>query len=422
MILPEFCDQDSTQDHYACRKPHATEIVVIARKTKELTFKLIKSRSAQLQLTTKETTLTFFDMPSSTSPTTTMNRSSTSMCMCIDRLNTMKRQEQSSVYRIQDCLTTQSSAQNPSRSVSEPISPHVDTWCRSKMVEWCYSIVDFVQFSRETAILAMQILDRYMYVSVKSDDRNGRSSVVTDQKRYQLASMTALYLAIKMNEPKNIDIDMMVELGKGRNTPSDFHKMESAMLFDLKWRLNGPTPTAYLEQLIPILRLESDMNEPADSIEYWYVVRNHARYQIELSISDYHLIANHTPSEIAVAALNNSLKSFNHLFSKSQLLRITKQVESHTSISVHTPFIQAIARRMNSLLERPFTIHRINTFEKAHMEEKKICDNIASKSTSTADTKSSSSLSSQSQSPASRPAPSKRRRSISPKTITAISA
>ena len=54
MILPELCDQDSIQDHYACRKPHATEVVVIARKTKELTFKLIKSRSAQLQLTTKE--------------------------------------------------------------------------------------------------------------------------------------------------------------------------------------------------------------------------------------------------------------------------------------------------------------------------------------------------------------------------------
>jgi len=352
--------------------------------------------------------------------------------MCIDRLNTMKRQEQSSVYRIQDCLKAQSSAQNPSGSVSAPMSPHVDTWCRSKMVEWCFSMVDFVQFSRETAISAMQILDRYMYASSikrSNDDSNRkRDSVVTDRKRYQLASMTALYIAIKMNEPKNIGIDMMVELGKGRYTPSDFYKMESAMLFDLKWRLNGPTPTAYLEQLVPILRLESNIQNEhknaidSSTIEHLYAVRSHARYQIELSISDYHLIANHTPSEIAVAALMNSLKTFNDLFSKSQLLRIAKEVESHTSIDVHTPIIHAIAKRMENLLERPFTSHRINTFEKDQMEEKKIRNKISSTSTSkststsTASKKSSSSLALSSKSSQ------KRRRSISPKTITAVSA
>ena len=86
---------------------------------------------------------------------------------------------------------------------------------RMKIVDWCYDIVDRLQFQRETVAAAMKITDRFMSAVVMPEER-GRSErwssrrsiscdddvqdILCDREQYQLLAVTSLYISIKLNE------------------------------------------------------------------------------------------------------------------------------------------------------------------------------------------------------------------------------
>jgi len=201
----------------------------------------------------------------------------------MDRLNVMKVQEATN-YRCADYLSTLPSAPH-----------HVDKWCRSKMIEWCFQVIDFIEFSRETVVIAITYLDRFM-----SSGSPRARQVLQDRKEFQLATMTAFYVAVKLHEPKLIDISLLTELSRGSYTEQDFKQMEMDLLSSLSWRLNGPTAITFLEHYIVLLPLEM-YHIPIDA------VLESARYQIELSLNDYALVGM-PPSKVAVAAIVQSIK------------------------------------------------------------------------------------------------------------------
>jgi len=201
----------------------------------------------------------------------------------MDRLNVMKVQEATN-YRCADYL---------SNLPSDP--QHVDAWCRSKMIEWCFQVIDFIDFSRETVVIAVAYLDRFM-----SSGGPRARQVLQDRKEFQLATMTAFYVAIKLHEPKLIDISLLAELSRGSYTEQDFKQMEVDLLSSLSWRLNGPTAVTFLEHYIVLLPLEMH-HIPIDA------VLEGSRYQIELSLNDYALVGI-PPSKVAVAAIVQSIK------------------------------------------------------------------------------------------------------------------
>uniref|UniRef100_A0A7S3Q1W8 Cyclin N-terminal domain-containing protein n=1 Tax=Chaetoceros debilis TaxID=122233 RepID=A0A7S3Q1W8_9STRA len=266
----------------------------------------------------------------------------------IDRLDVMKRQEQSSIYHISDCLSAQSTRK---ASLSSSANTNADIWCRSQMVQWCYAVVDFVHFNRETVLSAMQLLDRFVSTNTSKSTIN----VIADRRQYQLAAMTALYLAIKIHEPQTLDISMMVQLGKGAYASSDFYQMEFNMLSALKWHLHGPTATAYLEHLLPLLTLACESGNDRGHL------RNHAQYYIELSTSDYDLVTV-SPSKIAVAAIINSLRRL--AVSTHAFLRIIKELKQYTGIDAAAKHILAIAQRMHKLqnVPKPCLAPRVKAF------------------------------------------------------------
>lgn len=258
------------------------------------------------------------------------------LSFCTDRLDVMKRQEQSSIYQISDCLSAQSTRK---ASLSPSANTNADIWCRSQMVQWCYAVVDFVHFRRETVLSAMQLLDRFV-----STNTSKSINVIADRKQYQLATMTALYIAIKIHEPQTLDMAMMVQLGKGAYDSSDFYQMESNMLTALNWHLHGPTATAYLEHLLPLLTLA------CESRNYRGHLQNHAHYYIELSTSDYDLVTV-SPSKIAIAAIINSLNRLT--VSKHTFSKIMKELKQYTGIDAYAKHILAIVERMNKLQNGP---------------------------------------------------------------------
>ena len=113
----------------------------------------------------------------------------------------------------------------------------VDMICREKMATWCHQIVHCFQFQPEIVEISLNYLDRYLVLDETS--RNDRSN-------YQLASMTALYLAVKIHETQAIDPQMICFLSNGNFGRQDLKMMELRILKVLDWRVNPPTATSFV--------------------------------------------------------------------------------------------------------------------------------------------------------------------------------
>ncbi len=202
-----------------------------------------------------------------------------------DLLTVMRHQEET-YYRCVDYIATSSRLRRNSPKA-------VDEECRVKMCEWCFQVVDFCKFRRETVGIGMSFLDRYLSVPA------GRSALF-DRKEYQLAAMSALYIAIKLHEPLEMDTGLLADLSRGCYTETDFADMEKRILAALEWRVNGPTPLAFVQHLMGLL---PDTVHPAVAT----AVMDYARYQTELAVAD-HLFVVRLPSEIALAAVLNAIE------------------------------------------------------------------------------------------------------------------
>lgn len=116
-----------------------------------------------------------------------------------ERIRAMREQE-TKHHRCVDYLTDSDSIFS-----RPPETADQDEESRIKMSAWCYQVVDFCKFRRETVGIAMSYLDRYL---TSLDDR----SAVTDRKFYQLVTMTSLYIAIKIHEPLEMETSLLADL------------------------------------------------------------------------------------------------------------------------------------------------------------------------------------------------------------------
>jgi len=203
----------------------------------------------------------------------------------VDAIEIMRLQEETS-YKIRDYLAE-------SAGIRKRASKPVDGDCRIKMSEWCYQVVDFCKFRRETVGIGMSYLDRYLCTP------EGKSALC-NRKEYQLAAMTALYIAIKLHEPLEMETSLLADLSRGCYTEMEFVEMEQIMLQALKWRVNGPTALGFV---LHYLKFLPDSVHPAVA----EAIFDYARYQTELAIADQSFVST-KPSEVGLAALLNALE------------------------------------------------------------------------------------------------------------------
>jgi hypothetical protein len=171
----------------------------------------------------------------------------------------------------------------------------VDVDCRSKMATWCYQVIDFCKFDRETASIAMNYLDRYMLTE------QGNAAWV-DRKVFQLAAMTSLYTAVKIHEPEAMDPKLVATLSRGAYTTKQVEAMEVSILSALQWRVNPPTALAFVRQfleLIPADVVDQSMRASAYDI---------TKFQTELATTEHDFVTI-PASTIAFGSLMNSLES-----------------------------------------------------------------------------------------------------------------
>jgi len=229
-----------------------------------------------------------------------------------ERLHVMRRQEDSQYYcsdYFKYALSTRNNIGN-----SSPIDPV----CRAKMTQWCYQVIDFIQFSRETVSIAMDYLDRFICSGCPRAEQ-----VKNCRKEYQLASMTALFMAIKINEPIMIDMVMLTELSKGIYTKEDFAKMETDMLSGLNWRVSGPTPQSFVAHLLALIQYQQQQQQQQQYDQNSCTTNNResfspselqkifdiSLYQIELSVGE-HKLMTQKPSAVAIASIWNCIEEY----------------------------------------------------------------------------------------------------------------
>lgn len=171
---------------------------------------------------------------------------------------------------------------------SSASSSEINEMWREKICEWCYQVVDHFDFNREIVSVAMSYLDRYL--ATRSVNR----------RIFQLAAMTALYLAIKLYEPGKIRMSSLIDLSRGYFLEDHIVTMEDSMLQTLGWHVHPPTPYSFVREIIPLLPAQITPRDRHDTNEL-------ARFLTELSVCDYWFVTK-KPSSIALASLINALE------------------------------------------------------------------------------------------------------------------
>ena len=118
----------------------------------------------------------------------------------------------------------------------------VTTSDRTKIVDWCYDVVDHCKLSRETVASAMEMVDRFLSLPSNSSDA-ARVSVeaLVDQSKFQLLAVTALYVSIKLNEKVAIPSDQFsAEVCRNVYSTKEIEDMERTLLSGLSWRCHQP--------------------------------------------------------------------------------------------------------------------------------------------------------------------------------------
>ena len=209
----------------------------------------------------------------------------------LETLAAMRHQEDSG-YATRDFLHQQEQAD---------VVPHaalhdaIDVDCRNKMCEWCYQIVEFCKLGGDAVEIAMSYLDRFLLTKVGA-------AALHDRNLYQLASMTTLYTAIKVHESQALSPSAVSQLSRGAYTTEQIEQMEATILSALEWRMNPPTALSFVREFLKLIPEDSLSKQACET------ALETTKFQTELSVSDYKLIA--TPkSTIAYCSLMNALES-----------------------------------------------------------------------------------------------------------------
>ena len=188
----------------------------------------------------------------------------------------------------------------PTAITNECLLPIITESDRLKIVDWCYSIVDRLEFDRETVAMAVELLDRFL-----SKPSDGACEALHSHNRFQLVAITALYIAIKTNEEVALGCDFFSAMSNGMYSEEDIKYMELSILSGLSWRINSPTSLQICHAILSLVLQHTDLDESV-----WVFILDEVRYQIETSLRDYTLCTKR-PSTVAMAATFNTLTQVN---------------------------------------------------------------------------------------------------------------
>lgn len=224
---------------------------------------------------------------------------------------------------------------------------------RKKLVNWCYLFIDHCRLSRETVASAMEMVDRFLSsanMSISNSADAGAVRVVCeealiDRSIFQLLTVTALYVAIKINERDVFSSDLFAEMSSGSYSAKEIEDMELILLNGLSWRCHAPT--AYQAGLSILSLMLPNVDIPEDT---WGYLMDDMKYSIELAVLDYYFCTQRT-STIALAAIYNAIGDIRSNRDQELLRAFLNRIIECFDFD-HPKQISAGRRKLQSLLLR----------------------------------------------------------------------
>lgn len=167
----------------------------------------------------------------------------------------------------------------------------LDAAWRQRIVEWMYGVVDHCSLRRDSVATAAYYLDLCV-----------ERGLISSREEYQLTSMTALQIAIKLCDSTVVKLQSMVALGRGLFSEQDVITMEAKMLCTLGWNVHPPTPVCFLRQF---LRLLPESVSPLTR----YMIAEVTRFISEISVCLYKFVK-YAPSVIAFSGMLLAMERF----------------------------------------------------------------------------------------------------------------
>lgn len=247
-----------------------------------------------------------------------------------DRLQSMLETERRSQYQCRDYLyhhrrqsrrfsapssTFSSKAKVENSIVAANNTNIVTPALRTKIVQWLYDCVDYLELSRESVAMAMSYVDRIMSNSSRTMPA---AAIVAQAKQdsmmYQLVAVSSLFLAAKQNSSHHvrssssspIDACTLVRISHDSYSANEIIQMEKVVLEGLEWRLCGPTALSIAYDAIALLA--KTLPSQPDKWRRVSSVLDFTRLQIEMSILDYNSSVLRSPSTIAMASIVNAME------------------------------------------------------------------------------------------------------------------
>jgi hypothetical protein len=225
----------------------------------------------------------------------------------LSRISAMRTQESQNYNFTRYCFLEGSNQEHNIDNLPEDLTDEpTDALCRTKMVDWCYSVVDHCEFSRSNVFIAVSNLDRYLATPAGQ-------KALRSRREFQLACMTVIYTSIKINEVETFTPKGMARVSRGDYTAEEIEACELDMLLALKWHVNPPSTIAFVGQHIALLRLilQEPFHDTVSLQDHQNLMEHvivNANFQIEMASRDYKFVGVEA-SKVALAAILNALAS-----------------------------------------------------------------------------------------------------------------
>lgn len=227
-----------------------------------------------------------------------------------ESLSAMMEKEQT-IYMSRDYLNQDHHHRHPSSSTSSS-SPklvanntiQITESDRLKLVDWCYNVVDQLEFDREIVAMTMELVDRFLSTPSNNNNNNIatiRKQILQDRRQYQLLAISSLYLTIKTTAKVVLGSEFFSALSHNSYTIQEIEDMEYTILASLKWRIHAPTPIEMAHSILALTLPATNLSKGT-----WGYILDEVRFQTEYAVRDYYFTTQRR-STIALAAIFNTL-------------------------------------------------------------------------------------------------------------------
>jgi len=170
---------------------------------------------------------------------------------------------------------------------------------------WCYAVVDRYRFERETVAIAMNIVYRFASAPRTSSAGSQGTRPSRDRAEYQLVTITALYIAIKLNERTILGSHEFAAATRDVCSLDDIQGMELKILHALSWRICPPTSLQVANQMLSLMLSQDHTDIEQCTVD---LLQEEVAVQTENAVRD-HYFATQRPSTVAAAAIMNAIES-----------------------------------------------------------------------------------------------------------------